>query len=87
MITAASDLEIATDLFHKVDVDGSGELDKEEIGDLLVGLGLDLHEDRINDIMDTYDLDKGGTLGLSEFIVFLRAQARDTQSRIDDILF
>jgi len=83
---AAENVNEAMTLFHEIDVDGSGELDNEELNGLLVSLGLNLDEERINDIIRTYDIDGGGTIGMDEFLYFLKEQNKEAKSRITDIL-
>ena len=83
---AAENVEEAKALFQEIDEDGSGELDKEELTGLLQSLGLNLDEDRIDDIIRTYDLDGGGTIGIDEFLYFLKQQNKEATARITDIV-
>ena len=83
---ASTDLELAKQLFEKTDEDGSGELDPEELSNLLNSIGLNLAEERIADIVRTFDLDGGGTIGLDEFLMFLKSQHKEASSRMRDIL-
>jgi hypothetical protein len=83
---AAENVDDAITLFHEIDVDGSGELDNEELNGLLVSLGLNLDEERIDDIIRAYDIDGGGTIGMDEFLYFLKEQNKEAKSRITDIL-
>ena len=61
VIEAASDVRVAVSLFKSIDMDGSGELDREEFRLLMSKIGIELDNDRLEDIFDTYDTDQGGT--------------------------
>lgn len=84
-IRAASDVSLAIQFFNEIDVDGSGELDREEFKLLMVKIGIDLDEERLEDVFDTYDTDQGGTIGVDEFLVFLKRQKVETESRLYDL--
>lgn len=71
---AAEDVVKAVSLFQQVDEDGSGELETEEFSVLLKSLGFDFDDDRVSDVMAEYDTDGGGTIGLPEFLNFLKKQ-------------
>merc|ERR1711988_541317 len=66
-------------------MDGSGELDREEFRLLMSKIGIELDNDRLEDIFDTYDTDQGGTIGTDEFLVFLRRQRLDAEKRLFDM--
>ena len=85
VIDAAADLNIAVKFFNDIDVDGSGELDREEFKLLMIKLGIELDEDRLEDVFDTYDTDQGGTIGVDEFLIFLKRQKAETEKRLYDL--
>eukprot|EP00605_Chrysophyceae_sp_TOSAG23-4_P001328 GSChrysophyteH1.ASY1.ANO1.1445.1 assembled CDS len=84
-IRAASDVDLAVKFFNDIDVDGSGELDRDEFRQLMDRIGIDLDDERLEDVFDTYDTDQGGTIGVDEFLVFLRRQKVETESRLYDL--
>jgi hypothetical protein len=63
LLESASDFNKAISLFQDVDIDGGGELDIDEFRELLKKIGLDVDETRLQETMDIYDLDGGGTIG------------------------
>jgi hypothetical protein len=85
LIDAASDVKVAVRFFNSIDYDGSGELDRDEFKSLMDKLGIELDEDRLEDVFDTYDTDQGGTIGTDEFLVFLRRQKVDAEKRLFDL--
>lgn len=82
---AVSDPSTSIKLFQEIDKDGSGELDKEELADLVNKLGITLSPRRIDEIFYMYDVDQGGTIDMSEFLAFLKGQFNETQSRLTDL--
>ena len=62
-IQAASDVDLAIRFFNDIDEDGSGELDREEFRALMNRIGIELDDERLEDVFDTYDSDQGGTYG------------------------
>lgn len=85
VMDACSNVENAIKLFEKIDVDGSGELERDEFARLLANMGIMLDEVRLNECFDTYDTDQGGTLGVAEFMVFLKKTSQDTALRLRDL--
>ena len=85
LIDAASDVKVAVQFFNSIDIDGSGELDREEFKMLMDKMGIELDEDRLEEVFDTYDTDQGGTIGTDEFLVFLRRQRVDAEKRLFDL--
>ena len=83
---SASDIFLATKLFQEVDVDGGGELDIEEFSVLLTKVGIDVDAARLQETMDMYDTDGGGTIGMVEFFMFLRTQLAEANDRLSDFL-
>lgn len=47
---AASDIRLAIQLFQETDEDGSGELDKEELGNLMKRMGLQMSDKRLTEV-------------------------------------
>ena len=82
---ASSDIKEAVRLFQETDEDGSGELDKDEIENLLKKMGLDITQERLDEIFYLYDVDGGGTVELAEFLTFLRTQAVEAKARANDL--
>lgn len=62
----------ATKVFIDHDVDGSGEIDVDELRNALVDLGLENDDALIEQIMARYDLDGNKTLDLPEFLMLVR---------------
>jgi hypothetical protein len=83
---AAENTRIAIKIFKEMDQDGSGELDKHELSALLSSLGIEMDPKRLDDVMNTYDLDGSGKIELNEFLFFLQSKREESASRLQDIL-
>lgn len=83
--SAASNMELAKQLFYEADADRSGKLDKDELQEVLEKIGFPIDVDRLNDIFAVFDVDGAGSIDMSEFILLLKAQARDAYARIRDM--
>lgn len=82
---AASNIQMAVRLFQEVDTDGSGELDKEELGKLMAKMGFKMSDKRLTELMSQYDVDMGGKIELHEFLMLLKAQHQEATSRIKEL--
>ncbi len=82
---SAADISAAIHLFQEVDEDGSGEIDREEFAEMVRQMGIGMSEERIDEVYNTYDVDGGGSIGLSEFLAFLKTQKAEATARIDDL--
>lgn len=85
MKAAAANREKGIQLFHEADADGGGTIDAEELTDLLEGVGMEVSEDMIDDIMMVYDVENNGSIQLPEFLAFLRAQYREATARLEEM--
>ena len=62
----ANDSEIVQ-IFHQIDEDGSGVLDKEEMGKLFARMGKKLDDAQLSQIFSEIDTDGGGEVEIGEF--------------------
>ena len=53
--------------FDKYDADGSGSIDKEELGELIKELGNELTDDELTNALKSLDVNKDGVIDLEEF--------------------
>jgi hypothetical protein len=84
--TAASNIQTAIRLFQETDLDGSGELDTDELGQLMSRIGLRLTEKRLNELMSKYDLDGGGKIEIHEFLALLKSQYAEATQRMKELI-
>ena len=70
------------DVFHRMDADGSGELDEEELAAALAEMGLKITEAEVQLLMGAIDTDGGGTVDIDEFLTFLKKARQPTQARV-----
>lgn len=68
-----TDPELLAELFNKIDTDGSGLLDRDEIAQLSRDLGKPLSEAELDDAMLSMDADGSGEVDLEEFIAWFEA--------------
>lgn len=55
-------------LFGYCDKDGSGSIDKEELGSVMHELGKDLSEEELSALMEQLDVDGNGDIDFDEFL-------------------
>lgn len=72
----------ATQIFSRVDVDGSGELDLIEFQESMRKMGQNLTSNEAVEIMAELDLDGSGTIGVSEFLDKLKQVRGETEERL-----
>ncbi|EKX53490.1 hypothetical protein GUITHDRAFT_54801, partial [Guillardia theta CCMP2712] len=53
--------------FNAFDMDGSGELEREEFEEALVHVGLEVPKEEVDEMMAVMDTDGSGTINFSEF--------------------
>ena len=83
---AAGNIQLALRLFQETDIDGSGELDKNELGNLMFRMGIRMNEKRLEDLMNKFDVDSGGKIEVNEFLMLLKSQQQDAANRIKELL-
>jgi Ca2+-binding EF-hand superfamily protein len=64
------------DLFAMMDRDGGGEIEIDELGATLQWLGLQLSPEALESVIESLDVDGGGTVDREEFFVRIRAISR-----------
>lgn len=85
IIKAASNKELAKQLFDMVDEDKTGELDSEELQFLLGQLGIDLGLDAVEDIVAQFDVDGGGIVDQHDFFMVLKSLAATAHASIHNL--
>lgn len=86
ILKAASNIRQAVALFNEIDADGSGQLDALEFSKLLENMGMAVTDDRVNEIIEQYDADMSGSVGIDEFITYCRNEARSATAKLRDLL-
>ena len=64
-------------MFNEIDADGSGGLDREEIGSLASRLGAPMSDEELDEAMATMDADGEGDVDLEEFSAWFRTAATE----------
>ena len=72
----------ATQIFSRVDVDGSGELDVLEFQESMRRMGQNLSPNQAFEVMAELDLDGSGTIGVSEFLDKLKQVRAESEARV-----
>jgi len=85
MRDASGNREKGIQLFHEADEDGGGSIDHDELTDLLTSVGMDVTPDMIEDILDQYDIDGQGAIGMPEFLAFLKSQYKEATTRLEEM--
>ena len=62
--------DVDRELFDRYDVDGTGELEKDEVQAMLFEMGFECNDDYLQQMITRFDADKSGTVGFSEFKAF-----------------
>ena len=65
-------------LFHRIDQDGSGQIEKKELAAIVKKLLPDISSNQITHLMKTCDEDKSGKISYTEFIRFLGQRSSQT---------
>ena len=68
-----SEEEIATykQEFNSFDADGDGTISAEELADVLRSMGDDVTEDEVRKVINTFDIDKNGSIEFNEFLIMM----------------
>ena len=74
-----ADLERARRIFEGIDLDRSGELDRNEIRELGVQLGAEMTDEELQSAMNEMDADGNGEVDLAEFLAWWKS-ARSSES-------
>ena len=74
-----ADLERARRIFEGIDLDRSGELDRNEIRELGAQLGAEMTDEELQSAMDEMDADGSGEVDLDEFLAWWKS-ARSSES-------
>lgn len=62
-----------------------GVLDKMELKLLMKKLGMEIRNEKVNEIFNLYDVDQGGSIDFSEFLTLLKAQNIEATARIHEL--
>ncbi len=85
ILAAASDHKKGQVLFEEADIDGGGDLDREELGIVIERLGLASEPDKVAEIFALFDLDGTGVMTKEEFLDMLKAQSREAAARVKEM--
>ena len=83
-VTLTSYRRFVQELFRKIDTDGSGEVDMQEVRQVMAKVGMAINDDVLERLIEEHDLDKNGQLSLEEFTQFITQAALDTDSEISE---
>ena len=83
-VTLTSYRSFVQELFRKIDTDGSGEVDMQEVRHVMAKVGMEINDDVLERLIEEHDLDKNGQLSLEEFTQFITQAALDTDSEISE---
>lgn len=87
VVAAAEDRDMAEALFLETDLDGSGELDADELQQLMQKIGIQMDLELIEEAINVVDVDGGGTMGITEFFLLLKSLKKDATLRLDDLIY
>lgn len=73
------------ELFAEIDGDGGGSLDKDDVRQLLVKLGMGVEQSAVDEVMATMDSDGDGDLTLSEFLGWWREAGGEMKQRMTEL--
>lgn len=71
MLMYENNLEDLRRMFNEADTDHSGYLNKTELQQALLKMGVELTESQITDLIQELDLDENAAIDIDEFIAFL----------------
>lgn len=70
------------ELFKLIDEDGSGEIDRDELRQCFLSLGVDMPASEVQSFMNEYDSDGGGTIGFNELELMMEALLMDARQAL-----
>lgn len=75
------------EVFEVFDVSGDGEVDEDELGDLMCALGIELDDDEKSQLMSEFDEDNSGSISFDEFFMYMRRRQTpgDPKKLVEDI--
>jgi len=75
------------EVFEVFDVSGDGEVDEDELGDLMIALGIELDDEEKAQLMAEFDEDKSGSISFDEFFMYMRRRQTpgDPKKLVEDI--
>jgi Ca2+-binding EF-hand superfamily protein len=85
ILAAASNSEKGKELFEEADLDGGGDLDREELEIVMKRLGLASEPEKMAEIFALFDLDGTGVMTKDEFLDMLKAQSREAAARVKEM--
>eukprot|EP00943_MAST-04B_sp_MAST-4B-sp1_P004860 g4860.t1 len=71
-------------VFHAMDTDGNGSLDRKEFKEGLVDLGIDLRAQELDDLIDYFDHNGDGSISWEDFVDFVDHDYNDYDNDDDD---
>ncbi|KAK3285208.1 hypothetical protein CYMTET_7179 [Cymbomonas tetramitiformis] len=71
------------DVFKEIDVDGSGEIDVDELITAMKAFGLDLPDEQVQEMFNEADIDGGGSIGFEEFVGILKSTSADDSDSLE----
>jgi len=71
------------DVFDKIDVDGNGELDRDELAELFKSIGAHLSEDELDKVFAQLDHDGDGVIGKEEFCTWYEKSKQFVDKRVE----
>ncbi|KAL4966327.1 uncharacterized protein BDV14DRAFT_171428 [Aspergillus stella-maris] len=65
------------EVFSVFDKDGNGDIDAQELGEVMRSLGQAPTDAELQDIIDELDVDRTGTIDFEEFLILMSRKVRD----------
>ena len=57
--------------FNSFDADGDGTISAEELSEVLRSMGDEVTEEEVRKVINTFDIDKNGTIEFNEFLIMM----------------
>lgn len=76
-------IEECKKIFNEMDIDGTGDIDLQELGNCLNSLGCPLKETELNKIIKEFDENKSGRLDFEEFLSIVAMNMQDSHNEED----
>ena len=71
-------------IFHAMDTDGNGSLDRNEFNEGLIDLGIELRAQELDDLIDYFDHNGNGSVSWEEFVDFVDHDYEELNDNDDD---
>eukprot|EP01065_Artemidia_motanka_P033060 TRINITY_DN4002_c0_g3_i1.p1 TRINITY_DN4002_c0_g3~~TRINITY_DN4002_c0_g3_i1.p1 ORF type:complete len:905 (+),score=206.33 TRINITY_DN4002_c0_g3_i1:83-2797(+) len=80
-----AELEFCRQVFHSYDADGSGTIDLQELGEVMRGLGVNMNDVQLRELLDQVDVNGSNEVDFGEFLQLISLYKEASQYMFFDV--